>query len=71
MGTQRRDHITPVLLPRGFVLEPGATVSDYRGCGTNTANELHCCNGTAAWNNDCDTAVLMDANGNIVDQKSY
>lgn len=54
--------------PRGFVLEPGASVTVRTGCGSDTATDLHWCNeGSAVWNNSGDTAFLLDPAGNIVD----
>jgi endonuclease YncB( thermonuclease family) len=57
--------------PSGFSLAAGASVSVYTGCGTNTATNLYWCNGSAVWNNDGDTAFIVDDAGNIVDSKSY
>jgi len=31
----------------------------------------YCCNGSAVWNNDGDTAFILDDAGNIVDSRSY
>jgi hypothetical protein len=39
--------------------------------GTDTATELYWCNNSEVWNNDGDTAVLLDPSGNIVDSRSY
>lgn len=57
--------------PSGFVLGPGSTVSVYTGCGTDTATKVYWCNRNAVWNNDGDTAFLLDDNGNITYSKSY
>jgi hypothetical protein len=43
----------------------------FTGCGTHTATELSWCNNSAVWNNDGDTAFILDASGNIVDSRSY
>jgi len=54
--------------PDGFVLAAGGSVTVRTGCGADTAAELHWCSeGSAVWNNDGDTALLLDPAGNIVD----
>ena len=56
----------------GFTLPAGATVTVRTGCGSPTATDLFWCNqGSAVWNNDGDTAFLLDPNGNVVDSRSY
>ena len=55
--------------PQSFGIDPGASVTVYTGCGSNSANTLYWCEPQAVWNNDGDVATLKD-NGNIVDQKS-
>jgi hypothetical protein len=57
--------------PSGFTLDGGAEVRVFTGCGTDSGTELFWCNGRAVWNNDGDTAFLLDANGNIADEYSY
>ena len=58
--------------PAGFVLAPGAAVTIHTGCGNATATDLFWCNqGSAVWNNDGDTAFLLDPNGNVVDTLTY
>ena len=58
--------------PAGFTLPAGATVTVRTGCGSPTATDLFWCNqGSAVWNNDGDTAFLLDPNGNVVDTRSY
>jgi micrococcal nuclease len=57
--------------PNGFTLDGGTEVRVFTGCGTDSALELFWCNGRAVWNNDGDTAFLLDANGNIADEYSY
>lgn len=55
--------------PERFQLGPGATVRIRSGCGTASATELFwCTSGSAIWNNDGDTAFLLDPTGNIVDR---
>lgn len=56
--------------PSGFELAPGATVTVRTGCGVDSATDLHwCVSGAAVWNNDGDTAFLLDPAGNIVTQR--
>jgi len=55
--------------PQSFGIDPGASVTVYTGCGSNSANALYWCEPQAVWNNNGDVATLKD-NGNIVDQKS-
>lgn len=52
--------------PEGFALGPGAEVRIRSGCGRPTAAELFwCASGAAIWNNDGDTAFLLDPAGNV------
>lgn len=52
--------------PDGFVLGPGATVRVRSGCGDPTPTDLFWCeSGSAIWNNDGDTAFLLDPSGNV------
>jgi micrococcal nuclease len=57
--------------PLGYTLASGTKVAVFTGCGSNSATALYWCNGSAVWNNDGDTAFIVDATGNIVDSKSY
>jgi micrococcal nuclease len=57
--------------PSRFTLEPGAEVRVFTGCGTDTATEFYWCNDSAVWNNDGDTAFILDSSGNIVDSEGY
>ena len=43
----------------------------YSGCGTADQASLDWCAGGAIWNNDGDTAFVLDQNGNIVHTLSY
>jgi endonuclease YncB( thermonuclease family) len=53
--------------PDGFVLRAGARVTLRSGCGTDRGTDLHWCrSGSAVWNNDGDTAFLLDPAGNVV-----
>lgn len=56
--------------PQSFGLNPGASVTLYTGCGTNSANALYWCEPQAVWNNNGDIATLIDNYGNIVDRRS-
>ena len=52
--------------PPSFLLGPAQSVAIHSGCGDDTAADLYWCNqGSAIWNNDGDTAFLVDPNGNI------
>lgn len=58
--------------PAGFTLEPGAQVTIYTGCGTDTEEALFWCkSGSAVWNNSGDTGFLLDPSGNIVSTFAY
>lgn len=57
--------------PDGFELDAGASVTLRTGCGADDADDLHWCrSGAAVWNNDGDTAFLLDPSGNIVSSTS-
>jgi len=57
--------------PRGFTLEPGATVTLYTGSGSDTDSELYWGSGRAIWNNGGDTIIVEDDNGNVVITREY
>lgn len=58
--------------PSGYVLGAGATVTVFTGCGDDSASRLYWCNGAGAvWNNDGDTAFLLDHHGNVVDDLAW
>lgn len=57
--------------PSGFVLGGGAGVRIHTGCGEDTTVALYWCSSGAVWNNDGDTAFLLDPNGNIHAQSGY
>ena len=57
--------------PAGFLLAAGLEVRIYSGCGTDTPNSLYWCSGGAIWNNDGDTAFVLDQNGNTVVYQDY
>lgn len=64
----------PYILPE-FTLRPGAIVTLYTGCGTDTETELYWCSRgrdcNAIWNTDGDTLYLRDANGNLCIDYTY
>ncbi|MEX2655576.1 MAG: lamin tail domain-containing protein [Acidimicrobiia bacterium] len=58
--------------PPGTTLEPGATITVFTGCGSDTTVSLYWCNtGSAVWNNSGDTAFLLDPAGNVVYTVAY
>ena len=57
--------------PGGFSLNLGVEVRVHTGCGTDTPTTLYWCSGGAVWNNDGDTAFLLDDHGNITDHYAY
>jgi len=53
--------------PDGLRLQAGRAITLRTGCGTDDEDNLHWCrSGAAVWNNDGDTAFLLDPDGNIV-----
>lgn len=65
---------TPYKFP-DFTLNPGATVTLYTGCETNTNTKVYWCSSgrdcNAIWNNDADTLYLRDEDGNLVMEHTY
>jgi len=58
--------------PGSFTLAPGETVKVRSGCGDDSATDLFWCSvGAAIWDNDGDTAFLIDPNGNTHTRSSY
>jgi hypothetical protein len=57
--------------PAGFVLAAGGTIQVHTGCGTDSSTSLYWCNSGAVWNNDGDTAFILDHNGNVVHSLPY
>jgi|AntDeeMinimDraft_5_1070356.scaffolds.fasta_scaffold10144_3 micrococcal nuclease len=57
--------------PRGFVLEPGETVTLHTGDGTDTQSELYWNAAGAVWNNDGDTVTVRNGAGAVVVRRSY
>ncbi len=53
--------------PMDFVLEPEASVTVYTSEGNDTVTDLYMNRRSAIWNNDGDTATLLDEMGIVVD----
>lgn len=57
--------------PDGFTLGGHDQVRIRSGCGADGDGDLYwCASGSAIWNNDGDTAFLLDPAGNIVDSRN-
>lgn len=59
------------VFPSFFSLAPGRSVRVYSGAGVDSLSSLYWASDTNVWNNDDDTATLLDANGAVVDSFSY
>jgi micrococcal nuclease len=58
--------------PAGFSIAPGETVTIHSGCGDDFDTRLFWCSvDSAVWNNDGDTAFLIDAAGNTHTTHTY
>jgi micrococcal nuclease len=58
--------------PDAFTLAPDESVTVRSGCGDDIGTELFWCSvGAAVWNNDGDTAFLVDPSGNTHATESY
>lgn len=57
--------------PSGFTLAPGATVTLYTGDGENTNSKLYWGSGRAIWNNDGDTIIVKDDDGEVIISREY
>lgn len=58
--------------PTGFNLGPGEVITVHSGCGDDSGTSLYWCSvGSAIWNNDGDTAFIIDPNGNVHASWSY
>jgi endonuclease YncB( thermonuclease family) len=53
------------------VLEPGASITVYSGCGEDGSGERFWCAQSAVWSNGGDTALLLTADGAVVDRLTY
>jgi len=49
-----------------FILKAGSSARVHTGTGSDTSDDLYWNRNTPIWNNDGDTATLIDAAGNIV-----
>ena len=58
-------------VPDRFELAAGETVTLYTGSGTSTPTELYWGSGSPIWNNDGDTVIVTNANGERVLAESY
>jgi micrococcal nuclease len=54
-----------------LIVQPGESVRVRSGCGASTGNDLYWCADDPVWSNGGDTAILQDANGNVVDRWTY
>jgi hypothetical protein len=54
-----------------FILQPGNFVFILKGYGTDNSTHLYRNNNQYVWNNDNDTAVLIDKEGQIISTYSY
>ncbi|MBU7021113.1 MAG: lamin tail domain-containing protein [Theionarchaea archaeon] len=57
--------------PQGFVIKAGSFVFVYTGSGTNSDVALYWGSPVERWNNSGDTAVLRDAEGNVMDEYEW
>ena len=57
--------------PNGYVIPAGAAVRLRSGCGIDGPEDLYWCASTPVWNNDGDTAILLDPPGNVVSRYRY
>ena len=57
--------------PDGVVLPTGGSVVIRSGCGADDDENLYWCEGGSVWNNDGDTAILIDADGTYVSRFRY
>jgi competence protein ComEC len=57
--------------PDGYVLEAGATVTLRTGTGTDTDTDLYWGSGSPVWNNDGDTVIVRNSEGDPVLRETY
>ncbi|MET0831997.1 MAG: lamin tail domain-containing protein [Acidimicrobiia bacterium] len=53
------------------VLEPGTTITVFSGCGDEAPDERFWCAQSPVWSNGGDTALLLTAEGTVVDRLVY
>ena len=58
-------------VPDGYVLAAGATVTLRTGTGTDTDADLYWGSGAAVWNNDGDTVIVRNSDGDPVLRETY
>jgi competence protein ComEC len=58
-------------VPDGYVLDAGATVTLRTGTGTDTDADLYWGSGAAVWNNDGDTVIVRNSDGDPVLRETY
>ena len=58
-------------VPDGFELAASETVTLHTGSGTSTPSELYWGSGSPIWNNDGDTVIVTNANGERVLAEPY
>jgi hypothetical protein len=59
------------VFPAGFVIQAGASVTIHSEDGINTPQSLYWDSDSNVWNNDSDSATLVDGNGDVVDVFTY
>lgn len=59
------------VFPDGTVLAEGGFLIVYSGCGIDSDEARYWCDGGSVWNNDGDTAILIDPEGSYVAQYRY
>ncbi len=69
-GWQLFDESGQVYVFPRFTLSPGASIKVFTARGSDGAAELYVGRGSPVWNNDGDTAILKDARGDVVSQRS-
>jgi competence protein ComEC len=57
--------------PDGFSLSPNEAVTLHTGSGTDTATDLYWGSGSPIWNNDGDTIIITNSEGEEVLRESY
>jgi competence protein ComEC len=57
--------------PDGYVLDAGGTVTLRTGTGTDTDADLYWGSGSAIWNNDGDTVIVRNSDGDPVLRETY
>jgi competence protein ComEC len=58
-------------IPDGFVLDAGSTVTLHTGSGTDSATDLYWNRGSSVWNNDGDTVIITNSEGEEVLREDY